>query len=635
MSQKLMRAAQLTPGDLVRYTATNSRWHFGVVRGVDGDLVEVEFFWGSREDVPLEHVTPFRDYLDSRERKLSLKRTALCEAFFGDPLYRLRRERVQKIQATLRQHGLDFHPKHWPTPDTRVQIWLDHSVVFNSKLDKDTKFETLLPRWLEPLKLPPSSRDPLGLQAHAERLANELLPGVTVFTSRIGYYGFLTWAIRSINELSCPSGQTRIERLQRLERALVLCEFVHHGADNNSCPLLGQRSKTQVLQSAEGDRFRVPKRILKNQASAGAYRLYFTSLQSLGLVEEASDLGAEDLLPLTLTDLGKRLAHAFELRLPSKFSDFGLSDGLLDRDTIRSWGTRLCFSELGGLGRYREPFLEGSLLGNSPDAEKRYRTVQRLFQRGLLTGSYEEQAEEPAVDMVSEEDARAVEEVTAVAGLGNDTVLLHFYEESPLDDNRDFQAAAVFELLSLGLSALFQVVVEELWKVGRTRPVDLVVRIAGDQQLSQMWGVPLKTSAIRAPKARTLVQRFLKADDPFRRAAIGGVLLARVLGDRPFAAVPDDLGANPALVLVDTILRSRPERSLTEAFPDLIAAMVDRHQSVSTNKNRQRWCYFDGDTVVKDDLQKMQVGFHAFRFPQLFSLCWDLGLRLEDLQHGI
>jgi hypothetical protein len=81
-------------------------------------------------------------------------------------------------------------------------------------------------------------------------------------------------------------------------------------------------------------------------------------------------------------------------------------------------------------------------------------------------------------------------------------------------------------------------------------------------------------------------------------------------------------------------LRSRPERSLLEAFPEVVGAMVDRHQAVSLNKNRQRWCYLEGDVVVKDDLQEMQVGLHAFRFPQLFSLCWDLGIQEEDLRHG-
>jgi len=559
-----MKAAPLTPGDLVRYQATTARWHLGIVREVDGRMADVEFFWGERQSVPLGELIGFRNYLDDRDRVLSLKRTALCEAFFGDSLYRLRHERVRKIQKTLREFGLSFHPKRWPTPYTRVKILIDPSVVLDKSQGKNGKFEALLPRWLEPLKLPPSSRDPLGLQASAERLANELLPGLTVFTSRVGYYGFLAWAIQRINELPCPNHQTRQERLLRLERALVLCEFVYHGHGDDSCPLLGQRSKTQVLQGADGDRYRVPQRILKNQASTGAYRLYFTSLQSMGIVEEAPELAAEGLLPLTLTDLGERLARAFDQRVDSRFADFALDDGPLDRDIIRSWGKDACFSRLGTLERYRDPFLEGFLLGNGTEAEKRYRTVQRLFRCGLLTGDYEEKAAEAAfTDAMSEEEARAAEAILDLPGLRNDEVLLHFYEEIPRANNRDFQVGAVFELLSLGLSALFQCLVGELQQSGRVRTAALGARIAEEGKLTAFWTAPMQAITGGIPKARKLVQRLLEAKDHIHRAAQGGALLLRVLGDRPLAAVEDQLVGNPALLLVDAILRSRPERSLT------------------------------------------------------------------------
>jgi hypothetical protein len=599
--------------------------------------VQVEFWWGDVESVPLERVVLFRDYLDSRQHVFSLRRTQLCEAFFNNPLYRLREERVRKIQGAMREHGVAFRPNRWPTPDTRIRLWRDDSVVLDKRTKKDQKFDALLPHWLEAQKLPPSSRDPLGFQAHAERLANELLPGLTVFTSRIGYYGLLARAIQVVNGLPCPVGQTRQELLHRLERALVLCEFVYHGAEDNFCPLLGQRSRTQVLQNAEGDRFHVPKRILKNQASAGAYRLYFTSMNSLGFVDEATDLGADGLLPLTITDLGAKLARAFDHQLDDKFAQYALGEGTLDRRTIRSWGKRLCFSKLGGLGRYREPFLKGFLLGNSPEAEKRYRTVQRLFGRGLLTGDYEEHVDDgsPITDAVAEEDARAVEEVPAIGGLGNSRVLLRFYEETPSPDNRDFQVAATFELLAVGLASLFQVMVEELRQCGKAKPANLAARLAEEGQLSESWTCPVASIAARAPKAGELARRLLKETDLFRRAALGGVLLGRVLYDRTFVAVADDLADNPALLLADAVLRSRPERSLTEAYPDLVGAMVERHEIVSVHKNRQRWCCMDGETVVKDDLQAMQVGFHSFRFPQLYSLCRDLDLHSEDLRNGL
>ena len=631
-----MRQSTLTSGDLVRYQATTARWHLGIVRKVDDHFVEVEFFWGGILKVPLEQARLFRDYLDGRQRVLSLRRTELCKAFFNEPLHRLRKERVRKIKVILRRYGLAFWPKDWPTPDSRVQIKRDDSVVVDDKPAKDPRFEALLPRWLEPLRLPPSSRDPLGFQAHAESLANELLPGLTVFTSRIGYYGFLAWAVQLINSEPCPIGQARLERLHRLERTLALCEFVKHGAGDNSCPLLGQRSKTQILQSADRDRFSVPKRILKNQASAGAYRLYFTSLHSLEFAQDAIDVASEDLLPLSITGLGKKLAYAFNHQLDDKFAAYALNETTQDRDTIRDWGKRLCFSNLGNLKRYREPFLEGFLLGNSSEAEKRYLTVQRLFQRGLLTGDYKWHAEETSnSEVLAEEEVRAAEEMPAVVGLSNDRVLLHFYEELPGSSNRDFQAAAAFELLAVGLATLFQAVVEGLWQSGRIKPVQLAGRLVEEGQCQNLWTSPLKSSAAHPPNARKLLQQVFDEDNTIRRAALGGVLLRRVLHDRTLAAVADDLATNPALMLVDAALRAKPGRSLEEAFPDLIAAMVERHLTVSVNKNRQRWCYMDGDIVVKDDLQEMQVGFHSFRFPQLFSLCRDLKLQGEDLRNGL
>jgi hypothetical protein len=69
----------LAPGELIRYEATTLRWHLGVVRRVDGDTVEIEFFRRATESVPLDRVTRFADYLDSRGRVLSLTRTAFCE----------------------------------------------------------------------------------------------------------------------------------------------------------------------------------------------------------------------------------------------------------------------------------------------------------------------------------------------------------------------------------------------------------------------------------------------------------------------------------------------------------------------------------------------------------------------------
>ena len=60
---------------------------------------------------------------------------------------------------------------------------------------------------------------------------------------------------------------------------------------------------------------------------------------------------------------------------------------------------------------------------------------------------------------------------------------------------------------------------------------------------------------------------------------------------------------------------------LSDAYPQLLRTLIERHGVVSANKNRQRWCYLDGNTVIQDDLQPMNLGFHAVRFPQLYAIC--------------
>ena len=49
-------------------------------------------------------------------------------------------------------------------------------------------------------------------------------------------------------------------------------------------------------------------------------------MESMGFAELRPDLAADGLLPMSLTDLGKRLAHEFEKCVPEGFLNFALSD---------------------------------------------------------------------------------------------------------------------------------------------------------------------------------------------------------------------------------------------------------------------------------------------------------------------
>jgi len=624
----------LKSGQLVRYLETKSRWYFARVRRVREEEIELTtFFDGSVPiKVPRTQIEAMDAFLGQRERTFSRTRSQLTAFFYGREFERLREHRFREMKRALLKGGISFSPAEWPTGDTRIQLWRDGSFI--DRCEVDPVLTGLLPQWLEPFVLPSGSRDPLGLQAPAERLVDEVLPGLTVFTFRAGYYGFLTWAIRSVNGLSrdvVPRQTPRREVLNAFERALALCEFVYHGLEDDSCSLIGQRSKLRVLSGNEGDRYRVPESILKNQNSAGSFRLFATSLVSLGLVEEADELAADGLLPFRLTSLGEAIANEFHRRVDSSFIPFAMGERMQTRDTLRSWGRELCFSCIARQSRYRNLLLRGLLLGNSRDAEKRYRTVAHLFAQGLFDA---EVANAVAHDCPNEEDAAVIEEDLQGSGVSNLDVVFRFYGCLPRDDLRSLQALSVFELLSLGLSAIFRAAVASITDAGKADLAGLTRSIGSAGELTTLWKTPMKDA--KPKTARKLATKLLEIDDAVKAASVGGVLLLRLIRDPLLPAVWDSLlqMAREPVELVDRCLRQRMDRSLAEALPDLLLAMVERHELVSQRKNRQRWLFVDGNTLVRDDPQAMGLGLHALRFPQFGSLARDVALREEDLKDG-
>lgn len=622
----------LKAGSAVRYNETGSRWFIATLRKVTETAVEIEYLGGERESVPAEKVEDFASHLRGRKRVLSLTGEDLCYAFYGERLTRLRQKRVDPIQRFLRRHGLRFEPEDW-SADTRIQIWPDESSVTAETSAADRALEALLPNWLEPHRLPAGSRDPLGFQNFAEGLANTILPGLTVFTSRIGYYGLIAWAVRELNGKRPNAGISLREVFQKIERAYVLCEFIHHGPGSDDCRVLGQRSKSEVLsgylRTPQHDRFRVPPRILKNQASAGALRLYMTSMESLGFAELRPELAAEGLLPLSITDLGQRLAHEFAKHVPEGFLEFALSDKARDRDELREWGRKLCMSGLGKV-RYRVPFLEGFLLGDSAEAEARYRTVNLLFERKLL-GEDSTPTTGGAQDTLPEEAASTTEEETESEGLNNASVLLDFYEEPAKPEIALLQKAAVYELLSLALTAIFASAIDVLNKAGHCDVLALREAIVAGKDFGKFWLYPF--NAGRLPKMRDLHDALFDAETPVEEAAIGGAILRRVGHDPAFIASASGLTGAPPLSLHQGLA---PEKSLADSFGFLMDALVARHKLVSINKNRERWCDFDptGRILEKIDPNPLGLGWHSMRFPQLYSLYRDVRLTRKDLSLG-
>jgi hypothetical protein len=628
-----MTSTDIAPGQLVRYRETKSRWYFAVVRRVAKAGVELRFFDGDRATVPSAEVERIDTFFDRRERTWSRTRAQLTALFYGREIQRLRPTRFREMKRALRTAGIAIDPEEWPRADTKIQLWRDASFV--ERDENDPAVVGLLPQWLEPFVLPSGSRDPLGLQAPAEKLVNDVLPGLTVFTFRAGYYGFLCWAIRTVNGFASsalPRRHSRREMVNALERALVLCEFIYHGLDDDSCRLLGQRSKLRVLSSNKGDRYGVPESILKNQNSAGSFALFATSLVSLSLVEEADELAADGFLPFRLTSLGDALANAFARRVEPRFTAFAMGERTEARDTLRAWGQDLCFSSIAHQARLRDPLLRGLLLGNSRDAEKRYKTVSQLYSAAL----FGESADEVPADNVAEDDASILEDDLQGAGVSSLDVVLHFYGRPPSDELRALQALAVFEFLSIGLGGIFRAAVVAVEHGGKADLAGLAKTISASGNLASVWRAPMNQA--KSPTAKRLLSDLKLAErretDPIEAAHIAGALLLRVLRDPISSSVWDALShsASEPIELVDRSLRRRMELSLKQALPELLVAMAERHELVSERKGRQRWLFVDGATLVGDDPRPMGLGLHALRFPQLGSLARDFRLREEDLR---
>jgi hypothetical protein len=623
----------IKPGQLVRYLPSLRRWYFAKVQRVYSDGVRIAFF----DDDPPKRATwdqiqTMDDFLNERNRVWSRTRLQLTDHFFGRELTHLRETRIKTMKQALRTAGISFTPAVWPAGGTRIRFWRDTSVVRPAR--RDNALLNLLPQWVDPFVLPSASRDPLGLQAPAERLVNEVLPGLTVFTSRAGYYGFLSWAIDQVNskpDNSFSTSWTRRDLLNAMERALALSEFVFHGRDGDDCRIIGQRSKTRVLQSARGDRYSVPSAILKNQNSAGALRLYTTSLISLGLVEDDPTLAVEEKLPFRLTQRGKDLARAFGSAIDSEFIPFAFGSKTIFRDVVKQWGAKLCFSSIARRAQYKSLMVKALFRGNSLDAEKRFRTATLLFEADLMLRP--QGAKLPEV--IAEDEAYTDAEL-AVDGVTNLDVILHFYGLRAKAELLSLQAMAVFELLSLALSALFGSIVDALSTSTNVNISGLARSVCGATAMLNVADVPMNEARPRTVRQLVTDLMTASADGASNASAgIGGALFVRVLRDPLLPSVWGRLSdtAGEIMSIVESA-QSRMDHPFSEVLPGLFAAMVERHAVVSARKNRQRWLLLDGENVIKDDLQAMGLGLHALRFPQLASLVNDLGMSREDLIDG-
>jgi hypothetical protein len=234
-------------------------------------------------------------------------------------------------------------------------------------------------------------------------------------------------------------------------------------------------------------------------------------------------------------------------------------------------------------------------------------------------------------EQLVEDEAADPEEPAESGGIDNREVLLAFYDENPTEENRLPQKAAVFELLSISMVSIFAHAMHSIEESGRSDIKHMLQGIVNVRKYGPQWLVPFLQAGKKAPDVSKLESLLWAAEDTAQQAAVGGLLAARVAADPVLQAVAPDLVGAPVLELLEKL---PSEKSLVDSFPDLLSLMVDRHQAVSIGKNRQRWCYLEGTTLMKDELRPLGVGWHSMRFPQLFSLCRDLRLQKDEIVHG-
>lgn len=200
-----------------------------------------------------------------------------------------------------------------------------------------------LPFWVEPSPTEPGSIDPLGYLAQSDRIAEQLLPGVTVQTSRARYLSFLCWAIQKTGD--DPNA------IDRWEVALSVGEHRRHGnGEAELCKFFGSRL---LKQRQLEDKDPLPKRLHVQTARL----LYSGLLRSCGLYDG----------PAVLSELGKKLAEDFGRHMPRSLpSKVGRCDVMP------------CLSNI---SMREEKYLCDGLLQANADAERRAYSFSEIGRR--------------------------------------------------------------------------------------------------------------------------------------------------------------------------------------------------------------------------------------------------------------
>ena len=262
-----------------------------------------------------------------------------------------------------------------------------------------------VPSWVEADPLRGRAVDALGLQATADRIADEILPDLSVLTNRARYFAVLAWA-RKV----CGSRADE-DRIHSLEVALSVREWLIHGkADEDAhdrCRYVGSRNLA-------GLQLALPPKDPRDAYRVPVWRAYRASMRGLGLLDRDD----------SLTDDGIGLARRFVAACRPKDSS---GRALLPEGA--------CLSAL----RYREATIIENALG--------------IRKKGKLSSD----------DVTRPARRAALERELRRSGLFDDGIavstVLEAYESNrartPSRTVAALREAAIWERLSIGLHAIF------------------------------------------------------------------------------------------------------------------------------------------------------------------------------------
>lgn len=490
-----------------------------------------------------------------------------------------------------------------------------------------SELDAILPGWLVRLDTAPGSRDPLGLQTISGKHADNLLPGLTVFTSRARYYAFLCWAIATAQE---GPVETHLERVHNLEKLLVLSEALRHGEHRNACSYIGARRGRAFVREAGGaSLFSLPTKILKNQTSNGVLRLYRTSLVDTGLVED-DDLEAG--LGLRLTDRGQRLAREYGEGLDEWTVQWALGATNTEqkrRETLERTAEDLCLSR-GSRRRERTLLFEAlfarSIESASPSALQRRRTAVALMREGILRTRDDrpEIAPEDADAIAEDGGVKAAEEEAK----GNWKVVSSLLLTPPNAELHELQVAAAYQLLALALNQVLRSCLGAVTTAGRMGVDVLLAEVSAQEGAAARSAFGAATTEDVVARAKACFQELSWP----QMASTGLDLLGAVLGCETtlrwvaHVAPEDDFVGR-------VIDRSHDLQTTTRSdlLAWLIKELVARHQQESVRKGKGEWLALEGDTLVRRDPRELLPIIHSLRFAQLEQLLSDLEVELEEL----